>query len=181
MFLLAYGSVSQTWLRLFLPLLRSRLGWVVGLRRSAVGVREGRGRDDLTDEIAKKRKRRRASSKQNNVSQRQRDPGAVGQPSTRKVSREAFIIVYFLPRKLLPLALCCLLDRLARGDFLLPRMQLNEPPCLLAIPPLSRVLLHVDYCWFYTHFQPIPVVVYLCFYRQLFEIFAVIRTTVRRE
>lgn len=32
------------------------------LSDSAVGVREGRGRDDLTDEIAKKRKRRRASS-----------------------------------------------------------------------------------------------------------------------
>lgn len=42
--------------------LRTRLGWVVGLNKSVVGVREGRGRDDLTDEIAKKRKRRRAST-----------------------------------------------------------------------------------------------------------------------
>lgn len=80
-------------------------------------MREGRGRDDLTDEIAKKRKRRRASSKQNNVSQRQRDPGAVGQPSTRKVSREAFIIVYFLPRKLLPLALCCFAGQASKRRF----------------------------------------------------------------
>lgn len=58
-------------------------------------MREGRGRDDLTDEIAKKEREGGRPPTQNNVSQRQRHPGAVGQSSTRKVSSETFIIVYF--------------------------------------------------------------------------------------
>lgn len=113
---------------------RTKLGWIVGLNKSVVGVREGRGRDDLTDEIAKKEREGGRPPTQNNVPQRQRHSGAVGRPSTRKVSSETIIIMCFLPRKFFPLALCCSLDRLARGDFLLPRMELNEPPCLFAIP-----------------------------------------------
>lgn len=74
---------------------RTRLGWVVGLSRSAVGVREGRGRDDLTDEIAKKEREGGRPPTQNNVPQRQRHPGAVGRPSTRKVRSETFIFVCF--------------------------------------------------------------------------------------
>lgn len=58
------------------------------LSDSAVGVREGRGRDDLTDEIAKKEREGGRPPTQNNVPQRQRHPGAVGQPGTRKVSTE---------------------------------------------------------------------------------------------
>lgn len=102
-------------------------------------MREGRGRDDLTDEIEKKEREGGRPPTQNNVPQRQRHPGAVGRTSTRKVSSETFLIVYFLPGKLFPLAVCCSLDRLAGGDFLLPRIELNEPPCLLAIPALSCV------------------------------------------
>lgn len=60
-----------------------------------VGVREGRGRDDLTDEIAKKEREGGRPPTQNNVPQRQRHPGAVGQPSTRKVSVETLIILCF--------------------------------------------------------------------------------------
>lgn len=37
--------------------LRTKVGWVVGLSKSVVGVRKGRGRDGLTDEIAKKNKK----------------------------------------------------------------------------------------------------------------------------
>lgn len=58
-------------------------------------IEEGRGRDGLTDEITKKEREGGRPPTQNNVPQRQRHPGAVGQPSTRKVSRDRFIILYF--------------------------------------------------------------------------------------
>lgn len=107
-----------------------------------VGAREGRGRDDLTDEIARKKEREGGRPPtQNNVPQRQRHPCAVGQPSTRKVSSQTvFFIVCFLFLRLascFPVARCCSLDGLAEREAIssLPRMELNEPPCLLAIPP----------------------------------------------
>lgn len=56
-------------------------------------MREGRGRDDLTDEIATKKKRKRKERREqagvlpheNHVPQRKRHPGAVGRPGAREV------------------------------------------------------------------------------------------------
>lgn len=79
----------------------------------------------------------------------------------------------FLPRKFFPLALCCSLDRLARGDFLLPRMELNEPPCLLAIPSPELCFCYLWLIAVSLHpCRPIPRAVWPCFNRRLSRIFA---------
>lgn len=85
-------------------------------------VREGRGRDDLTDEITEKKKKGSEGGRpptRDNVPQRQRHPGAVGRPSAREVSRETFNILYFLPCLVSCslLALCCSLDGFTEGGF----------------------------------------------------------------
>lgn len=76
-----------------------------------VGVLKALGRDDLTDEITrKKRKKAKAAvvPPTDHVPQRQRHPGAVGQPGPRKVSSNGSSSE-FLPG----LAVCCSLDWLA--------------------------------------------------------------------
>lgn len=86
--------------------LRTRLGCVVGLSRSVVGAREGRGRDDLTDEIARKRKRRRASTHTKQCSPKAKAPRCRRTAKHEKSKlANVYYCVFFCLASCFPLAL----------------------------------------------------------------------------
>lgn len=89
---------------------------------------------------SEKRKRRRASTHTKQCSPKAKAPRCRRTARHEKSKhRNVNYCVFLSPSKFFPLALCCSLDWLTRSDFLLARIELNEPPCLLAIPSLSRV------------------------------------------